>query len=152
MLVQKLVSTVLAGAVVSLVVVVFAAAAPRAEVYKVSAALTSKADVPAPKGAAAAKGTFTGTYTENSTGAVLKWKLTFSALTGKAVAAHIHLGKPGVAGAVLVPLCGPCRNGQTGTTKITKATIAALEAGRTYVNVHTAKNAGGEIRGQIKVG
>ena len=148
---KKLGSTILAGAVVSLVVVALAPAAAREGLYKVSAALTSRADVPAPKGAAGARGTFTGTYKENSTGAVLNWKLTFSGLTGKAAAAHIHTGKPGVAGPVIVPLCGPCHSGQTGTVKVTKATIAALEGDRGYVNVHTAKNAGGEIRGQIKV-
>jgi hypothetical protein len=30
------------------------------------------------------------------------------------------------------------------------ATLAALEAGRAYVNIHTAQNAAGEIRGQIR--
>lgn len=148
---KKFASLVIAGAAVALVVVAFAPAALRAKVYKVSAALTSNADVPKPKGAALAKGTFTGTYVENKTGAVLKWKLTFSHLTGAAAAAHIHGGKPGVAGPVLVPLCGPCRNGQTGTVKVNKATIAALEGHRAYINVHTAKNAGGEVRGQVKV-
>ena len=29
--------------------------------------------------------------------------------------------------------------------------IRALESGKAYVNVHTAKNAAGEIRGQVKV-
>ncbi len=38
-----------------------------------------------------------------------------------------------------------------GTARITKANFAALEGHRAYVNVHTAKNAGGEIRGQVKV-
>jgi CHRD domain len=28
--------------------------------------------------------------------------------------------------------------------------LAALETGRTYVNVHTPRNAAGEIRGQIR--
>jgi hypothetical protein len=31
----------------------------------------------------------------------------------------------------------------------TAAQIAALKAGKTYVNVHTAKNPGGEVRGQV---
>ena len=45
-----------------------------------------------------ARGSFTGTYVENKTGAILKWKLTFTRLTGSATAAHIHSGKRGVAG------------------------------------------------------
>ena len=147
---RKLASTLLAGAVVSLVVVAFAPAAAR-ESYKVSATLNGKAEVPAAKSAAAAHGLFTGVYKENKTGAVLTWKLTFSRLTGSATGAHIHGGKPGVAGPVVVPLCGPCHSGQSGTVKISKAVTAKLEGGRAYVNVHTAKNAAGEIRGQVKV-
>jgi CHRD domain len=149
--VKKLISLVGAAAVVSLAVVALAPAAQRAEVYKLRAALAPNTEVPKPKGVGSAHGLFTGTYVENRTGAVLKWKLTFSSLTGKALAAHIHRGKAGVAGPVIVPLCGPCRNGQTGTVKITKATVATLEGHRAYVNVHTAKNAGGEIRGQVAV-
>jgi hypothetical protein len=149
--VKKLASLVLSAATVSLVVVAFAPAAQRAETYKVSAALTAGHEVPKPKGAVGAYGTFTGTYVENATGAVLKWKLTYMHLTGRALAAHIHAGKIGVAGPVIVPLCGPCHSGQRGTARITKANVAALEGHRAYVNVHTAKNAGGEIRGQVKV-
>ena len=52
---------------------------------------------------------------------------------------------------MLVPICGPCKTGMTGKVNITKAVIAALEGGKAYVNVHTGKNAGGEIRGQVKV-
>jgi CHRD domain-containing protein len=148
---KKLVSALLAGAAVSLVVVAFAPAAARVETYKVSAALVNNVEVPKAKGAPLAKGLFTGTYVENKTGAVLKWKLTYSHLTGRALAAHIHKGKPGVAGPVVVPLCGPCRNGQTGTAKISKAIVAALEGHNAYVNVHTTKNPGGEVRGQVKV-
>ena len=90
-----------------------------------------------------------GVLPVNKTGATLTWKLTFSHLSGKALAAHIHSGKPGVAGAVLVPLCGPCKGGQTGKTHITKSVVDVLESGRAYVNVHTPKNQAGEIRGQI---
>jgi len=150
--VKKLVSLFGAAAMVSLVAVALAPAAQRAEVYKVRATLAHNTEVPKPKGAASAHGLFTGTYVENKTGAVLKWKLAFSSLTGRALATHIHRGKAGVAGPVVVPLCGPCRNGQTGTVKITKATVAMLEGHNAYVNVHTAKNAGGEIRGQVTVG
>jgi CHRD domain len=119
--------------------------------YKVSAALKPKGEVPAPKAPPGAKGTFTGKYVENSKGALLTWKLVFSGLSGKATAAHIHKGKAGVAGPVVVPLCGPCTSGMSGKVTISKAVIAALESGGAYVNVHTVKNAGGEIRAQVKV-
>jgi hypothetical protein len=35
-------------------------------------------------------------------------------------------------------------------TKLTDAQFAAFQAGNLYVNVHTAANAGGELRGQLK--
>ena len=73
----------------------------------------------------------------------------FARLTGRAVAAHIHIGRAGRAGPVAVALCGPCRSGQRGTRAVNAATLAALEAGRAYVNVHTARNPAGEIRGQL---
>jgi len=37
----------------------------------------------------------------------------------------------------------------TGTATLTDAQAADLEAGKCYVNVHTAANKGGEIRGQL---
>jgi hypothetical protein len=145
--VKKLLPTLVAAAVVGLTLAGIAAAG---EVYKVSSSLTAKKETPAPKGTSGAVGSFTGSYVENSKGAVLTWKLSFSHLTGAGTAAHIHKGKPGVAGAVIVPLCGPCKSGQGGKATISKAVVAALEGGSAYVNVHTAKNAGGEIRGQVK--
>jgi hypothetical protein len=111
--------------------------------------LNSRQEVPRPKGAARATGRFAVTAVRTGDSAVLTWRLTFSKLTGRATAAHIHLGKRGVAGAVAVPLCGPCRTGASGKATVTGATLAALEAGRAYVNVHTPRNPGGEIRGQI---
>jgi hypothetical protein len=138
-------------AVLAALALVVAAAAFAAETYKVNAKLTPGADVPKPKGAAGAHGSFTGTYVEKGKSATLKWKLSFGGLTGQAFAAHIHMGKPGKSGNVIVPLCGPCKNGQTGTVKIKESVIDALEKGNAYVNVHTKKNQAGEIRGQVKV-
>ena len=142
---------VLALAVVALgamLAVSIGGAATKAETYKLSAKLTARQEVPKPTGApAAATGTFTGKLVGNK----LTWKLTYKGLSGKAVAAHIHMGKRGKAGNVLVPLCPPgCRSGKSGTTTVKKDVRDAIERGLTYVNVHTAKNPGGEIRGQVK--
>jgi hypothetical protein len=126
-------------------------AASAGKSYKVSAKLAPGADVPKPVGAANATGSFTGTYVENAKGAKLTWRLSYAGLTGAAGAAHIHMGKPGVSGPVTVPLCGPCTSGMTGSAQISKTVIASLESGKAYVNVHTAKNPAGEIRGQVKV-
>ena len=149
---KKLLSALVAGIVAALAVAALALGAAQGT-YKVSATLGAKAEVPAPAGVpAAAKGKFAGVYKENANGsAVLTWTLEFSGLSGPGTAAHIHMGKPGVAGPVIVPLCGPCKAMNGGKATISKAVIAALESGKGYVNVHTAKNAAGEIRGQIKV-
>jgi uncharacterized cupredoxin-like copper-binding protein len=111
-----------------------------------TAALNVAQERPRPRGArASASGTFAATLS----GKTLKWRLTFSRLTGAATAAHIHLGAAGKIGAVIVPLCGPCTSPRSGTAKIGAATIKAMARGTTYVNVHTKKNPAGEIRGQL---
>jgi hypothetical protein len=130
-------------------------AAPQATSYKLTSTLKASSEVPKPSGViVGATGTFTGTALQaKSNGrATLKWKLTFAKLTGAAAAAHIHIGKPGKAGNVMVALCGPCRNGLRGTANITNAQLKTIRAGRTYVNIHTKTNAAGEIRGQVKAG
>jgi CHRD domain len=105
---------------------------------------------PKPKGKLGrARGTFTATITRNGTAGVIVWRLTFAKLTGKAVAAHIHSGVRGKAGPVIVPLCAPCKSGAHGRAPVNASAVAALEGGRTYVNVHTGKNPLGEIRGQL---
>ncbi len=116
----------------------------------ISTTLTSRQEVPKPKGnVKRATGSFTATVAKLGTTGTIAWRLRFSRLTGRAIAAHIHIGRVGKAGPVAVPLCGPCRNGQRGSANLPAATLAALETGRAYVNVHTPKNPGGEIRGQI---
>ena len=119
-------------------------------ISKFSSKLGARAEVPTAKGVpAGAGGTFTLTLTDKHDKFTVSWKLTFSKLSDKAVAAHIHRGKPGKAGSVLLALCGPCKSGQTGKASLSEAAGIALKIGGAYVNVHTAKNPGGEIRGQI---
>ena len=43
----------------------------------------------------------------------------------------------------------PRTSGQRGTASITQAQLRTIRRGLAYVNVHTRRNAGGEIRGQI---
>ena len=115
-----------------------------------AATLSAKAEVPKPSGVRGGAGaTFALTLTDKGGTYTAKWKLTFRNLTGKAVAAHIHRGKPGKPGPVLIPLCGPCKPGQGGSARISEAAVTAIKKGQAYVNVHTTKNPGGEIRGQI---
>jgi hypothetical protein len=91
----------------------------------------------------------TGTFTATVSKGTLSWHLSFTRLTGKATAAHIHLGKKGVAGNVLIPLCAPCAKAAMGTVKLNAMQLRDLTKSATYVNLHTAKYPNGEIRGQL---
>jgi hypothetical protein len=116
-----------------------------------TATLRAANEVPKPKGVSArAGGRFVATLVRRGAGGTVSWRLTFHNLSGKALAAHIHRAKPGRAGPVAVALCGPCRSGVRRTAKVNARTVRAILGGGAYVNVHTAKNPAGEIRGQIK--
>jgi hypothetical protein len=152
---SKLLTVVLAAAA-AFVVSAVALAAANADKYSYKATMSAAQEVPKPTGAkAGAGGVFTATATEHAKNSTLAWKLTFGKLSGPANAAHIHLGAKGKPGNVLVPLCAapakPCKSGMTGKVTVKKDVADALERGKTYVNVHTAKNPAGEIRGQVKL-
>jgi CHRD domain len=116
----------------------------------VKTAMRAAQERPKPKGKVRrARGTFTATVTKSGSSGVIAWRLTFRRLTGKAVAAHIHTGRRGVAGPVIVSLCAPCKSGASGKATVDASVLSALESGRAYVNVHTRKNPAGEIRGQL---
>lgn len=116
----------------------------------VKTALNARQEVPKPKGRVGrASGTFAATVTRTGETGTITWRLTHARLTGRAVAAHIHMGRRGQAGPVVLPLCGPCRSGARRTAALSPAVQDALAAGRAYVNVHTARNRAGEIRGQL---
>lgn len=115
-----------------------------------AATLSAGQEVPKPTGVrTAAGGRFVVTLVRTGTTGRLAWRLTFHGLTGPGTGAHIHLANAGRPGPVAISLCGPCRSGAGGTARASGAVVAALLAGRTYVNVHTARNPAGEIRGQI---
>jgi len=139
-------------AAAGLALAALALGAPREDTYDLAANLRARFEVPKPTGVrAGAVGRFTGKAFELENDRVrVRWRLTFSKLTGRAVAAHVHSGRVGRAGGVLAPLCAPCRSAQRGTTTITHAQLSTLRRGRAYVNVHTKRNAAGEIRGQIR--
>lgn len=79
----------------------------------------------------------------------LEYKLEYTGLSGPATAAHVH--GPAAAGAnaaVILPF-KPVDTPISGAAILTDEQMAALIDGKTYANVHTAANPGGEIRGQI---
>ena len=115
---------------------------------KLTAKLAARGERPAPKGAASATGAVHGTLTGSS----LTWRLTFSRLTGKA-AGGAHPPRQARRrrarrGSALRAVRLGCPRHRQADSK----TKAALLGGGAYVNVHTAKNAAGEIRGQIPGG
>jgi hypothetical protein len=91
--------------------------------------------------------TGTATFTFDFATGLIDYAVTVNDPTGPVTAAHIHTGVEGVAGGVLVPL----DNSLNGTTSValTEPQITALFSEGLYVNVHTADNMAGEIRGQI---
>lgn len=111
----------------------------------------------------------------NSAQTTLTYTLDWSGLEGGgAMAAHIHLGRPGLAGGVAAWLCGggskpACPLATAGTVSGTIVAADVLTVGAqglaagefaefvrairnnaTYVNVHNMTYPGGEIRGAIK--
>lgn len=120
-----------------------------------AAGTTFKADLKGssevPPNTTGGSGSVTATYDPATK--ELSWSGTFSGLTGPATAAHFHgPAEPGKNAGVAVwisekgkPLTSPFK----GSAKLTDAQASDLMNGQWYVNVHTAANPGGEIRGQL---
>jgi len=93
-------------------------------------------------------GSGSGSFTIGSDGAV-RGSVSTTGVPG--TMAHIHQGARGTNGPVIIPLT---KSGDTYTAppgaKLNDAQIQAFKAGNLYVNVHTEKNKGGEVRGQLQ--
>jgi hypothetical protein len=117
--------------------------AARAEQLNFKADLSGASEVPPVTSA----GRGTATASLDTATKTLTWTVTYSGLT--ATAGHIHgPAAPGANAGVQVPfkdLASPIK----GSATLTDAQISDLEAGKLYINLHTADNKGGEIRGQL---
>jgi len=112
-------------------------------------------------------------------GTEIHYTLSYSGLEGDVRQAHIHFGQHGVNGGIVVFLCQTTTNPdptghaptcpQSGTVSDTLTAanmtggaagqgiapgefselVAAIRAGVAYVNVHSSKFTGGELRGQL---
>lgn len=117
-----------------------------AATVNLKATLSGKTEVP--PNASPASGMLTATYDDASK--KLTWKGTTSGLSGPATAAHFH--GPADAGknaGVAIPITGADQATFEGSAMLTDAQAADMLAGQWYVNVHTAANKAGEIRGQL---
>lgn len=123
----------------------FLTTAAMAETVTMKATLNGASEVPAHT----TPGTGKGTFTLDTATKKLTYHVTYSGLTGPAKAGHIHgPALPGANAGVVVPFA-KATSPIDGTATLTDAQMADLMAGKYYVNIHTAKNPGGEIRGQI---
>lgn len=118
----------------------------RAEMLTYKANIDATQEVPAND----SKGKGTAELTYDTVSKNLTWTVTFDGLSGPATVAHFHgpaeAGKN--AGVALLIGQNPTSPAK-GTATLTDAQAADLMGGRWYVNVHTAANRGGEIRGQV---
>src|SRR5205085_12382324 len=124
-----------------------------------SAKMDAASEVPQPNVGSA---TPSCTATFQSDGQTLTYKVDASGLSSPFTAAHIHVGPPGVAGPVVVPLTmtdngnGSASGSGTidasaikgknpdGSPMSTHDLLALLGSGNAYVNVHTQNNKAGE--------
>jgi hypothetical protein len=117
-----------------------------AETLSYKVALKSASEVPPNT----SNGSGTADVTYDTQTKQLKWKVSYSGLSGPATAAHFHgPAEPGKNAGVMIPIQNIATSPAEGSATLTDAQAADLTGGRLYVNVHTAANPGGEIRGQV---
>ncbi len=99
----------------------------------------------------ASKGTGKAEVNLDSTARTVSWTITYSGLSGPAKAAHFHgPAVEGKAAGVVVPVTGNLASPIHGEAPVNDGEIGDLRAGLWYLNIHTDKVPGGEIRGQVE--
>jgi hypothetical protein len=116
----------------------------QADMLTFKAELTPAMEVPP---AADSKGSGTATFMVDTATKKLTWEVMSKDLTGAATAAHIH--GPAAVGENAGPMVDLSASIEKGTADLTDAQLADIQAGKTYVNIHTEKYPDGEIRGQL---
>ena len=113
--------------------------------YGQTIALSGANEVPAVTTSASGSGTVTINPDRSVTATI-----TVTGMT--ATASHIHEGAAGANGPVIVPFTKTGDNtfAAADGAKLTESQYASYKAGNLYVNVHSAKNPGGEVRAQLK--
>lgn len=120
-----------------------------ANTASLTARLSGASEVPPTQ--SLAKGNMQGTLDKNSR--TLTWALTLSGLSGPPTGAHFHgPAAPGENAGVAAPITITGQPTDNGVLTLTSSQMDDLLAGRWYVNIHTAANPDGEIRGQIMIG
>ena len=130
--------------VIGLMIALVSAAGATAALQKGSlhATLTGKAETPKgdPDGSGTAEVKIAGTQ--------VCWEI-HVAKVGTIMAAHIHKGRPGVSGPVVVPFGAAFKSKGCTTASASLAAGILKSPGAYYVNVHNAKYPGGALRGQL---
>lgn len=123
---------------------ILAASPVAAEMLKFKADLSGSSEVPPTDSA----GKGMGDVTLDTDTKKLTWTVTSSDLSGDVTAAHFH--GPAAAGENAGPVVDISSNLASGSADLTDEQIADLQAGKWYLNIHTAKFPDGEIRGQVE--
>jgi CHRD domain/Secretion system C-terminal sorting domain len=89
-----------------------------------------------------------GSFSVSKASGKVDYKIVANGLSGAITGAHIHYGNPGATGPVAQALVV---NGNviSGSFAVTTALFDSIFSGSAYLNIHTAANPNGEIRGQV---
>jgi hypothetical protein len=137
-------SKILCGGIAA--IALLTASASFAQEVKMKADLSGAQEVPPVQSA----GKGSADVTLDSASKRVSWTVIYSGLSGPATAAHFHgPAERGQNAGVAVPIPNQATSPVTGSATLTDAQAADLTAGKYYVNIHTAANPGGEIRGQV---